>query len=49
MRIAYLRIAMTLEEQLAFFACRETAIEEVVERNTTELRRLIQQVTQDCK
>jgi hypothetical protein len=43
-RIAYLRIAMTIEEQLAFFALRENVVEGAMERNTTEIRRLAVQV-----
>lgn len=44
-RIAYLRIEMSATEQLAFFARRDTALQDLVERNTTELRRLALQIT----
>lgn len=43
-RIAFLGIPMELDEQLAFFARRENAVESAVDRNTAELRRLAAQV-----
>jgi hypothetical protein len=44
-RVAFLRIPMGIDEQLAFFARRENVIESAVERNTEELKRLAAQIT----
>lgn len=45
LRIAYLGIEMSRDEQLAYFARRESVLEDIVARNTQELRRLGVQLT----
>lgn len=45
LRIAYLGIEMSRDEQLAYFARRDSVLQNLVERNTQELRRLSAQLT----